>query len=170
MGPSMDGIGMGNPKAKLTPARAGGSERNASPAITKARTTSFCIIKETRKTYLRIQETVRGANSCREGGSASVRLRQAASIGAKGSASSSKVIAGHKLLGFQGRAASTLAGGSLLCCDQARRLMAHEGTTRAPSRALGYESPSQFSREFKRLFGVTPLGGGQNTRARLAVG
>jgi len=62
----MDGIGIGNPKGKLTPARAGGSERNAGPAITKARTTSFFIIKETRKIYPRIQETVRGANRCRE--------------------------------------------------------------------------------------------------------
>jgi AraC-like DNA-binding protein len=42
--------------------------------------------------------------------------------------------------------------------DQARRLMAHDGyNAGAASRAVGYESASQFSREFKRLFGVTPV-------------
>jgi hypothetical protein len=51
---------MGKPKAKLTPAHAFGSERNASPAVTIARTTSFFIIKETRKLYPRIQENKRG--------------------------------------------------------------------------------------------------------------
>ena len=51
---------MGKPKAKLTPARACGSERNVSPAIKKARTTSFFIIKETRNMYPRIQESKRG--------------------------------------------------------------------------------------------------------------
>jgi hypothetical protein len=34
---------MGNPKAKLTPARAVGSERNAKPATAKMRTTNFFI-------------------------------------------------------------------------------------------------------------------------------
>ena len=56
----MDGTEMGNPKEKLTPARACGSERNASPATAKARTTGFFTIIETRKVYPRIQETVRG--------------------------------------------------------------------------------------------------------------
>jgi hypothetical protein len=51
---------MGNPKEKLTPALACGSERNASPATAKARTTGFFTIIETRKVYSRIQETVRG--------------------------------------------------------------------------------------------------------------
>ena len=32
---------------------------------------------------------------------------------------------------------------------------------------VGYESPSQFSREFKRLFGVTPVEEAEQTRARL---
>ena len=41
--------------------------------------------------------------------------------------------------------------------DEARRLMLTEGidVTRA-SLAVGYESPTQFSREYKRLFGVSP--------------
>ena len=41
--------------------------------------------------------------------------------------------------------------------DQARRLMAHDGYNASKAaKAVGYESPSRFSREFKRLFGVTP--------------
>jgi hypothetical protein len=56
----MDGIEMGKSKAKLAPARACGSERNVSPAITKAKTTSFFIIKETKGMYPRIQESKRG--------------------------------------------------------------------------------------------------------------
>lgn len=41
---------------------------------------------------------------------------------------------------------------------QARLLMARLGTTAAAaSSQVGYESPSQFSREFKRLFGGSPL-------------
>ncbi|WP_250517032.1 AraC family transcriptional regulator [Caballeronia sp. INDeC2] len=40
---------------------------------------------------------------------------------------------------------------------QARLLMARQGMTAAAASAqVGYESPSQFSREFKRLFGGTP--------------
>lgn len=40
---------------------------------------------------------------------------------------------------------------------QARMLMAREGMTAASaSYAVGYESPSQFNREFKRLFGLPP--------------
>ncbi|CAG4897022.1 AraC family transcriptional regulator [Paraburkholderia saeva] len=40
---------------------------------------------------------------------------------------------------------------------QARLLMARQGMTAAAASAqVGYESPSQFSREFKRLFGRTP--------------
>ena len=36
--------------------------------------------------------------------------------------------------------------------------MAHDGyNASTAARAVGYESPSQFSREFKRLFGVTPV-------------
>lgn len=42
--------------------------------------------------------------------------------------------------------------------DRARSLMIHEGyQAREAALAVGYESPSQFSREFKRLFGRTPL-------------
>jgi len=40
---------------------------------------------------------------------------------------------------------------------QARLLMVRqEMTAEAASHAVGYTSPSQFSREFKRLFGLTP--------------
>jgi AraC-like DNA-binding protein len=41
--------------------------------------------------------------------------------------------------------------------DQARRLMAHEGhNAGTAARAVGYESPSQFSREYRRMFGAPP--------------
>ena len=52
--------------------------------------------------------------------------------------------------------------------DQASRLMAHDGyNASTAARSVGYESPSQFSREFKRLFGVTPVEEAEHTRARL---
>jgi AraC-like DNA-binding protein len=55
--------------------------------------------------------------------------------------------------------------------DQARRLMAHEGyNANTAARAVGYESASQFSREFKRLFGVTPVEEAEQTKARLVAG
>jgi AraC-like DNA-binding protein len=55
--------------------------------------------------------------------------------------------------------------------DRAKRLMAHDGYNAATAaRAVGYESPSQFSREFKRLFGVTPLEEAGQMRARLVAG
>src|SRR5262249_20759554 len=55
--------------------------------------------------------------------------------------------------------------------DHARRLMAHDGyNASTAARAVGYESASQFSREFKRHFGTTPLEEAGHTRARLAVG
>src|SRR3954454_15404171 len=55
--------------------------------------------------------------------------------------------------------------------DQARRLMAHDGyNASTAARAVGYESPSQFSREFKRLFGATPVEDAEQTRARLVAG
>ncbi|WP_165069967.1 AraC family transcriptional regulator [Paludisphaera rhizosphaerae] len=55
--------------------------------------------------------------------------------------------------------------------DQARRLMAHDGLNAGQAaRAVGYESASQFSREFKRLFGATPLEEVEQTRTRLAIG
>ena len=54
--------------------------------------------------------------------------------------------------------------------DQARRLMALDGyNASTAARAVGYESPSQFSREFKRLFGVTPVAETEQTRARLVA-
>src|SRR5262245_58336957 len=55
--------------------------------------------------------------------------------------------------------------------DQARRLMAHDGyNANTAARAVGYESASQFSREFKRLFGVTPVEEAEQTKARLVAG
>jgi AraC-like DNA-binding protein len=55
--------------------------------------------------------------------------------------------------------------------DQARRLMAHDGyNASSAARVVGYESPSQFSREFKRLFGATPVEEAEQTRARLVSG
>lgn len=54
--------------------------------------------------------------------------------------------------------------------DRARLLMAHDGyNASTAARAVGYESPSQFSREFKRLFGVTPVEEVEQTRARLVA-
>ncbi len=55
--------------------------------------------------------------------------------------------------------------------DRAKRLMAHDGyNAGTAARAVGYESASQFSREFKRLFGATPVEEAEQTRARLVVG
>jgi hypothetical protein len=55
--------------------------------------------------------------------------------------------------------------------DHARRLMGHAGyNPSTAARVVGYESPSQFSREFKRLFGVTPVEEAEQTRARLVAG
>jgi AraC-like DNA-binding protein len=55
--------------------------------------------------------------------------------------------------------------------DHAKRLMAHDGyNASTAARAVGYESASQFSREFKRLFGATPLEEAEQTRARLVAG
>jgi AraC-like DNA-binding protein len=55
--------------------------------------------------------------------------------------------------------------------DRARLLMAHDGyNASTAARAVGYESPSQFSREFKRLFGMTPVEETEQTRARLVAG
>jgi AraC-like DNA-binding protein len=54
--------------------------------------------------------------------------------------------------------------------DQARRLMAHDGyNASTAAKAVGYESPSQFSREFKRLFGMTPVEEAEQTRSRLVA-
>ena len=51
--------------------------------------------------------------------------------------------------------------------DRAKRLMAHNGyNASTAARAVGYESQSQFSREFKRLFGMTPMEEAEQTRCR----
>jgi AraC-like DNA-binding protein len=55
--------------------------------------------------------------------------------------------------------------------DRARALMTLEGyNAGSAARAVGYESASQFGREFKRLFGLTPLEEAEQTRARLVAG
>lgn len=55
--------------------------------------------------------------------------------------------------------------------DQAKALMAHEGyNASTAAQAVGYESPSQFSREFKRVYGMTPSEVAEQTRARLVTG
>jgi AraC-like DNA-binding protein len=49
--------------------------------------------------------------------------------------------------------------------------MAHVGYNAGmAARAVGYEIASRFSREFKRLFGATPVEGTEQTRARLVAG
>ena len=54
--------------------------------------------------------------------------------------------------------------------DNAKRLMSHDGyNASTAARAVGYESPSQFSREFKRLFGVTPVEEAEQMRSRLTA-
>jgi AraC-like DNA-binding protein len=54
--------------------------------------------------------------------------------------------------------------------DRAKALMTLDGyNAGSAARAVGYESASQFGREFKRLFGVTPLEEVERTRARLVV-
>ena len=53
---------------------------------------------------------------------------------------------------------------------QARLLMVREDmTAEAASLAVGYTSPSQFSREFKRLFGLTPAAETKRMRASFAI-
>jgi len=55
--------------------------------------------------------------------------------------------------------------------DRARMLMTHDGyNAGAAARAVGYESASQFSREFKRLFGASPVEEAEQTKARLVAG
>ena len=52
---------------------------------------------------------------------------------------------------------------------KARLLMVHEGLgAGVASDRVGYESPSQFSREFKRLFGNSPAGEAARLRVSLA--
>ncbi|WP_116138541.1 AraC family transcriptional regulator [Trinickia diaoshuihuensis] len=53
---------------------------------------------------------------------------------------------------------------------QARLLMVRQDlTAEAASHAVGYTSPSQFSREFKRLFGLTPAAETKRMRASFAI-
>jgi AraC-like DNA-binding protein len=53
---------------------------------------------------------------------------------------------------------------------QARLLMVREDLTAdAASHAVGYSSPSQFSREFKRLFGLTPAAETKRMRESFAI-
>jgi AraC-like DNA-binding protein len=53
---------------------------------------------------------------------------------------------------------------------QARMLMAHDGVTAAAVAArVGYESPSQFSREFKRMFGRSPTDEAQHMKGVLTL-
>jgi AraC-like DNA-binding protein len=55
--------------------------------------------------------------------------------------------------------------------DHARPLMAHDGyNAGTAAKAVGYESAGQFSREFKRLFGASPIDEAEQTRARLVTG
>jgi AraC-like DNA-binding protein len=52
--------------------------------------------------------------------------------------------------------------------DRARTLMTLDGyNAGTAAHAVGYESASQFGREFKRLFGTTPLEDAEQMRARL---
>lgn len=53
---------------------------------------------------------------------------------------------------------------------QARLLMVRNGlTAAAASAAVGYDSPSQFSREFKRVFGRSPVEEVKRMKAEFAV-
>jgi AraC-like DNA-binding protein len=53
---------------------------------------------------------------------------------------------------------------------QARLLMVREAlSAEAASHAVGYTSPSQFSREFKRLFGLTPAAEARRMRESFAL-
>ncbi len=56
------------------------------------------------------------------------------------------------------------------CAHKARMLMVHEGLRAGiAAERVGYESPSQFSREFKRLFGASPLEETERVRRMLGV-
>ncbi len=53
---------------------------------------------------------------------------------------------------------------------KARMLMVHEGLSAGEAaEKVGYESASQFSREFKRFFGASPVAEANSMRARLGI-
>jgi AraC-like DNA-binding protein len=53
---------------------------------------------------------------------------------------------------------------------RARTLMAYDGhNAGTAANEVGYESQSQFGREFKRLFGVTPAQDAANLRSHVAA-
>lgn len=53
---------------------------------------------------------------------------------------------------------------------QARLLMVRQGmSAESASAAVGYTSASQFSREFKRLFGLTPAAEARRMRQSFAI-
>jgi len=55
--------------------------------------------------------------------------------------------------------------------DRAKRLMMYDGyNAGTAARAVGYESASQFSREFKRQFGVTPMEDIEHLRQAIGTG
>jgi AraC-like DNA-binding protein len=53
--------------------------------------------------------------------------------------------------------------------QEARRLLLVEGDVASFGYAIGYESPSQFTRDYRRLFGVSPGRDGAAMRARLTL-
>lgn len=56
----------------------------------------------------------------------------------------------------------------LRLAEARRLLLGHTATAAAVAFAVGYESPSQFSRDYRRLFGAPPGRDGAAIRARLA--
>jgi AraC-like DNA-binding protein len=65
---------------------------------------------------------------------------------------------------------STLQYQKLLRLQEARRLLVGETTEVADAGCrVGYESPSQFSREYSRLLGLSPSRDAQRLRASGAV-
>jgi AraC-like DNA-binding protein len=51
--------------------------------------------------------------------------------------------------------------------QEARRLLLAEGAVASVGYAIGYESPSQVTRDYRRLFGVSPGRDGAAMRASL---
>ena len=68
-------------------------------------------------------------------------------------------------------AGSTLRYLKRIRLDRARNLMVHDAYNAGEAApTVGFESASQFGREFKRLFGVPLVEEAEQTRARLIVG